>query len=118
MKARTIVSFGVKQKTGNLRLTHNIYVTRNDIERYSKADQDHDRLKAGETKLSSCIPLIEMKSHFRLKIENHLHIFYKEIIQALKTQSMNEVVVAYSPCNFSIPAKVDPDQNREPPLPF
>jgi hypothetical protein len=36
----------------------------------------------------------------------------------LKTQSMNEVVVAYSPCNFSIPAKVDPDQNREPPLPF
>lgn len=100
-----------RTEEGEYRLSYNIYITENEIE---KNNGDGGKVEesegVGEPKLATTKPLIETKSNFRLKIENELPIFYKMIIEALKTKREQDRIVEYSP-NYNQPfkdAKVDP----------
>ena len=61
-----------KTEYGEYRLSYNIYLTENEIEKYNgDGEKVFERIRDdGEPKLSTSKPLIETKSHFRLKIEN------------------------------------------------
>lgn len=107
-----------KNEAGEYRLSYNVYCTENEIEKYNgDGEKVYERIrKGGEPKLSTSKPLIETKSHFRLKIENELPIFYKIIIEALRTKRHQDRIVEYSP-NYNQPfkdAKIDPNLH----LPF
>jgi hypothetical protein len=106
-----------KTEDGEYRLSYNIYITENEIEKYNgDGEKVYEREReVGEPKLSTSKPLIETKSNFRLKIENELPVFYKMIIEALKTKRDQDRIVEYSP-SYNQPfkdAKVDPC-----PMPF
>lgn len=107
-----------KNEAGEYRLSYNVYLTENEIEKYNgDGEKVYERIRDdGEPKLSTSKPLIETKSHFRLKIENELPVFYKMIVEALRTKRDQDRVIEYSP-NYNQPfkdAKIDPN----PSLPF
>lgn len=100
-----------KCEDGKDRLSHNVYVTDNEIDTYDDGDGQYaGRVRNnGTPKLLSSKPLIETKSHFRAKIEKELVPFYKAIIEALKTKRDQDCIFEYSP-NYNIPfpsAKID-----------
>ena len=100
-----------KSEDGQYRLSHNVYVTENEIDKYDDGNGQYaERVRNnGEPKLVSSKPLIETKSHFRVKIEKELVPFYKAIIEALKTKRDQDYIFEYSP-NYNIPfpsAKID-----------
>lgn len=106
-----------KTEDGEYHLSYNIYITENEIEKYNDdGGKVYEREREmGEPKLSASKPLIETKSNFRLKIENELPVFYKMIIEALKTKRDQDRIVEYLP-SYNQPfkdAKVDPC-----PMPF
>lgn len=107
-----------KNEAGEYRLSFNVFCTENEIEKYNgDGEKVYERIRnEGESKLSTSKPLIETKSHFRLKIENELPSFYKMVIEALRSKRDQDRVVEYSP-NYNQPfkdAKIDPN----PALPF
>lgn len=99
-----------KNEDGKFRLSHIVYATENELIKYSGDDEKvYEReSEDGEPKISTSTPLIQTKSQLRLKLEKELPIFYKMIIEALKTKVDQEYIVKYSPNYNSIfPAKID-----------
>lgn len=80
------------------RLSHNTYISENQIEKSHYEEKESikiiDRLKPY---LESSKPLIESKIHIRIKIENVLVDFYRDLIEALKSQKGVGVIVEHSP---------------------
>ncbi len=105
-----------KNKT-EYRFSYNVYVTQSEVFKYADGEKILERYEDGKSILSQSKPLIETKSHFRIKIEKELSSFYKLIIEALKTQQDQDNIFEYSPnYNQSFEsAKSDPYQSR---LPF
>jgi hypothetical protein len=100
-----------KCEDDNYRLSHNVYINVNEIDKHDDGNGQHaEKIRnTGENKLTSSKPLIETKSHFRVKIEKELVPFYKAIIEALKTKRDQDCVLEYSP-NYNLPfpsAKID-----------
>lgn len=95
-----------KCSDGNYRLSHNIYVNVNEIDKYDDGNGQHaEKIRdCGENKLTFSKPLIETKSHFRVKIEKELVPFYKAIIEALKTKRDQDCIIEYSPNYISFPS--------------
>jgi hypothetical protein len=101
-----------KTQEGDYRLSYNIYNTEAEIDKYDDGNgKVYEREKeCEEPKVFSSKPLIETKSNFRLIIEKELPVFYKMIIEALKTKREQDLIVEYSP-HYNKPigsAKVDP----------
>lgn len=106
-----------KNEAGEYRLRYNVYHTENEIEKYNgDGEKVYKRIRGeGVPRLFTSKPLIETKSHFRLKIENELPVFYKMIVEVLRTKRDQDRIVEYSP-NYNQPfrnAKIDPNS-----LPF
>lgn len=104
--------FWGKNETDEFRLSYNVYITESEMEKYtSDEEKTYERVvNEGKPRLSSSKPLIETKSHFRIKIEKELLDFYTLIIEALKTKKDHDCIVKYSP-NYNLPfhdAKIDP----------
>lgn len=100
-----------KCEDNNYRLSHKMYTTQNEIDKYDDGDGERaERVRNdGKPKIVFSKPLIETKSHFRVKIEKELVYFFKAIVQALKTQRDQDCIFEYSP-NYNIPfpsAKID-----------
>jgi hypothetical protein len=87
-----------KCEDGQYRLSHNIYVTDNEIDKYDDGDGHYaERIRNnGTPRLFSSKPLIETKSHFRVKVENELAPFYKGIVEALRTKRDQDCIFEYS----------------------
>jgi hypothetical protein len=100
-----------KTEDGEYRLSYIVYTTENEVEKGNgDGEKDYER-NDGEPKPSISKPLIETKSNFRLKVESELPVFYKMVIEALKTKRDQARIVEYSP-NYNQPsknAKVDPE---------
>lgn len=82
------------------RLRYNTYITETvyELATYTPSGEPvYGNGKIGEPRLITTKPLIETKSNFRLKIENELPVFYKMIIDALKTKRDQDLIVGYSP---------------------
>lgn len=100
-----------KCEDGQYRLTHNIYITDNEIDKYDDGNGQYAEKVRNDGKPKLCFskPLIETKSHFRVKIEKELVPFYKGILEALRTKRDQDCIFEYSP-NYNIPfpsAKID-----------
>lgn len=99
---------------GEYRFSYNVYVTQIEIFKYGDGEKVLERYQDGESNLSLSKPLIETKSHFRVKIEKELSSFYKLIIEALKTKRDQENIFNYSPNYPSfVSSKIDPDPDQD-----
>jgi len=96
-------------KHNNRRLLYNIYKIEdfNGI-RYSEVGEVVGVIEAGSTSILSSIPLIETKSHFRLKVVDFLSSFYTMIIDHLATTNLAETsneeptIIVDSPIMFAL----------------
>ena len=82
-----------KSDTNDYRLLYNLYKTE-DIHVEGLTCE-------GSPKLELSKPLIELKSHLRLQIENELPFFYELIINSLKSESKKGCIIVLSPSDPS-----------------
>ena len=87
-----------KTSENEYRLSYNIYITKDECEKYYNGDKEKiENILKGKLVLKFSKPFIETKSNIRLKFENELPIFYKKIIECLKTEKEKDCIIFESP---------------------